>query len=239
MLERRFISTALRAITPTEISSNSPGTLEGYSALWSHPGKKQNFSGDLGGFVERLAMGSLEAPKSGDVYALWNHNSSTPLARTGNGTLQLRSDNTGLHSTIQLPDTSFARDLHASVSRRDVAGQSFGFQCLEDSWDECDPSEIDPNDYDGRSSGKRIRVRTVRRAKLLEISPCTLPAYGGTGISVSGTIPSIMGRSFDALFPDGIPNEIRARIPDARQRFEQSTDRATRVRNMTNLILSL
>jgi HK97 family phage prohead protease len=227
VIERRFSNGLQLRVIDMGIASNSPGAIGGYSALYSTPGGRQNLSGDLGGFRERLAKNCFfnSLRNNDDIYALWNHQPSAPLGRVANGTLKLRSDDTGLHMQVQLPDTSYARDLYASVSRGDVSSQSFGFQCLDQGWDE----EIDPDDRT-----KTIKVRTVKAAKLLEVSPCTFPAYDAT--SVSSIDPKIMGRSFESFFPEGLPMEIRSRFPNARQIFEQSRDRR---RRLTDRVLAL
>jgi HK97 family phage prohead protease len=229
--ERRFFSTTLRALSPAANSSNSPGTLQGYAALYSHPGKKQNLSSDLGGFKERLAPNCFaRSLRNGDdVHALWNHSPMHPLGRVANGSLKLRSDDVGLHMTVELPNTSYGRDLFESVKRGDVADQSFGFQCEDQDWDDCD----DPDDRT-----QRIRVRTVKGAKLVDVSPCTFPAYPGTSVvHVSSMDPAIMGRShsFESMFPEGLPAEVRSRLGVS----DRSLDVTGRRRNFTNLILGL
>jgi len=221
-LERRFLSSSqVRAILPTHFSS-SPGTLCGYSATYNR------LSNDLGGFVERIASTAFDnSLRAGDdVCCNFNHDNNYILGRVKNGTLRLRSDAVGLHNECDLPDTSYARDLLTSVQRRDVTDQSFAFQVEDEDWDTMD-------DPDNR--GTRIPVRTLRSVRLIDTAFVVQPAYPGT--SVSTTDPTGADRSFEQLFPDGLPKEIRSRVgADVRALYEQRRDRR---RRLVNSVLSI
>jgi HK97 family phage prohead protease len=47
------------------------------------------------------------------------------LGRNKSGTLRLSEDNIGLHYQVDLPDTTYARDLAISMERGDVSQSSF------------------------------------------------------------------------------------------------------------------
>jgi phage head maturation protease len=86
--------------------------------------------------------------------------------------LQLRADDTGLHYSCDLPNTSAARDLKENLRLGNIKGSSFAFQLAagDDEWAE---------EEDER--GVRIAIRTIRNfSQLLDVSPCTYPAYEGT-----------------------------------------------------------
>jgi HK97 family phage prohead protease len=146
-------------------SADGQKTVKGYLAVYNQR------SVDLGGFTEIVAPGaftnSLKA--NPDVRLLVNHDWAKPLARTASGTLQLRDDNYGLGFTATLPDTTYARDVAESMSRGDITGCSFGFNCDDDgdSW---------ANTDDGV-------VRTLRAVTLSEGSIVTAPAYPQTSVS--------------------------------------------------------
>jgi len=42
----------------------------------------------------------------------------------------------GLQYTCKLPDTQVANDLYTSIKRGDIDGSSFGFECVDDEWDD-------------------------------------------------------------------------------------------------------
>lgn len=140
--------------------------LVGYAA-------KFNQETDIGGyFREKVAPGAFTAAieRGDDVRALLNHDSNIVLGRTGNGTLRLSQDETGLRVEIDLPDTQAARDLHALVKRGDVSQMSFGFIVEKESWE-----------FGEKGSDS---LRTIESVRLLDVSPVTYPAYEGTEIAV-------------------------------------------------------
>jgi HK97 family phage prohead protease len=100
-----------------------------------------------------------------DVKALVNHDSSMVIGSTRAGTLTLGLDDRGLSDDIDLPDTSYANDLHVVVKRGDVSGQSFGFSVVRDEWNK---------DYSER------RLLEVR---LHEVSVVTFPVYRASTVS--------------------------------------------------------
>lgn len=87
------------------------------------------WSGDLGGFRERIERGAFtESIATGDVRALWSHDSATPLGRHRNGTLRLSERSDGLHYEVDVnPDDVIATSVAARIRRGDVTGSSFGF----------------------------------------------------------------------------------------------------------------
>ena len=151
-------------------------TVKGYLAVYNQR------SVDLGNFTEIVAPGAFtnSLKVSPDVRLLANHDWTKPLARTASGTLTLRDDSHGLGFTGTLPDTTYARDLSESMSRGDVTGCSFGFNCDDDSW---------ANTDDGV-------VRTLRAVSLIEGSIVTVPAYPQTSVclrSAPADIRALLG----------------------------------------------
>jgi HK97 family phage prohead protease len=123
---------------------------------------------------EQIAPGAFDkALETSDVRALWNHNAEMVLGRQRPGTLRLGVDSTGLEYEVDLPDTSYARDLRELVERGDIDGASFGFVPGQTEWAE---------------------NRTVRRhtsvLSLIDVSPVTYPAYGGATTEARSTSAS-------------------------------------------------
>lgn len=88
-------------------------------------------SDDRGGYLCRFMAGSAHAVATGPVLALANHDYTTVLGSTANGTLRLTMDANGVNVEIDLPDTSYARDLvtiidHLQADDKSTMGMSFG-----------------------------------------------------------------------------------------------------------------
>lgn len=131
-----------------------------------------SLSHDLGGFREIILPGAFRSVLASDpdVRALRNHNTDKVLGRTLSNTLELRESDEGLGFSVDLPDVSYARDLHTLVSRGDISGASFAFN-------------VDPEDYDIRYEGDEL-IREIRNIpKLYEISIVTFPAYEESQVS--------------------------------------------------------
>lgn len=156
-MERRALT------TPLEVRAADEGrTITGYAAIF-------NSETDIGGyFREQIAPGAFSPSLSGDVRALFDHDSAHVLGRTKSGTLRLREDDKGLAVEIDLPNTQTARDLTASLERGDIDGMSFGFRVTKQEWDETQ----DPP------------LRTIREVELSEVSVVTFPAYADTEIAL-------------------------------------------------------
>ncbi|MBZ5621473.1 MAG: HK97 family phage prohead protease [Acidobacteriia bacterium] len=141
-------------------------------------------------FRERVMPGAFaRAIREGqDVRHLQNHDPNRVLGRTSVKTTVLSEDETGLRFETLLPDTSYARDLAVLVDRGDVNEGSFGFEC--------------------RAGGDRwvkeggIEIRDLVDVDLFDVSTVTFPAYTGTNAELSQR----------AMFPDGLPAEIRSRL---------------------------
>ena len=142
-------------------------TFSGYAAKfdrWSH---------DLGGFKERILPGAFaESIGRDDVRCLLNHDANHVLGRTKSGTLQLFEDETGLRFEVQAPDVGWVRDLAESVRRHDIDQCSFSFDAEDQEWNLAPPGSRDPDE------------RTIRRARLYDVTIATYPAYEDTNASV-------------------------------------------------------
>lgn len=122
------------------------------------------------GVTESIAPGAFDDSASGDVRALWNHNTDIILGRTSAGTFQIKQDSRGLWGdiTLNLNDTD-ANNAYQRISRGDVSGCSFGF--------EIESQEIEYRDDES------VHFRITKVNPLYECSPCVFPAYQATNIS--------------------------------------------------------
>ena len=127
------------------------------------------------GFYEQIAPGAFtKTIQEADVRFLIDHDPSLLLARTKSGTLRLSEDKAGLVADADLAPTTYGRDLAILLERGDVSQMSFGFQVPKgkDDWT-IEQVETDDGTVD-------VEVRTIREAKLFDVSVVTFPAYEGT-----------------------------------------------------------
>jgi HK97 family phage prohead protease len=133
-------------------------------------------SSDLGGFVEKLQPGcfSRSLASGEDVKCLVNHDHNQVLGRQANKTLTLTDTPDGLNFVCKLnKDSQAHRDLYASVKRGDLSECSFAFIV-----DGEDGQAFSAPDNNG------LLTRTIKRAKLLDVSVVASPAYGNGATSV-------------------------------------------------------
>ncbi|MEK4894182.1 HK97 family phage prohead protease [Bacillus sp. FSL M7-0996] len=158
-LEIREIEGGLRIIT-------------GYAVKWE---MKSVTMGYWRRFKEQFKRGAFtDSLTQDDQLALWSHDYSQVLGRTKNGTLRLFEDEIGLRFELDLADTTLGDDTYKTIKRGDVDGVSFGFQMTKEEWDESDPDNV---------------VRSVTKAKLVEISPVAFPAYPDSQVSARSHDP--------------------------------------------------
>jgi hypothetical protein len=125
---------------------------------------------------ERMARSAIDQAleRGDDAAALVNHDPSLIIGRRSAGTLRLDTDHHGLLFEVDLPETSYARDLRASIVRGDIAGMSFGFIPGADAWSKA-------------PDGRQLRTHTSVQ-RLLDISPVTYPAYEGTDLALRAVV---------------------------------------------------
>lgn len=134
--------------------------LVGMAPPWDTPSAEDALPG-FREVIERGAFSNL----GDDIIATVEHDNRSILGRTSAGTLSLRDTEAGLVYEVDLPDTTAARDLAASVARGDISQSSFEFIVKRggDRWVE---------------EGESV-TRTVRRdgALLRQVGPVARAAY--------------------------------------------------------------
>ncbi|MFB4258977.1 HK97 family phage prohead protease [Shouchella clausii] len=183
--------TEKRELLTTEIdvreSESGVRTISGYAVKWE---KKSQVLGFYRKFREQFKRGAFsESLKKDDQRFLWSHDTSKVLGRTKNSTLRLEEDSIGLRFELDLPDTTLGDDTYKSIKRGDVDGVSFGFRM--------ESHEIEEPDDD-------LMLRTVTKAKLLEVSAVAFPAYPDSEVSARGYDPI---KDYEKEF-----REMRARL---------------------------
>ena len=132
------------------------GRISGYAIVFDE------LSDNLGGFREKISPEAVSSVDFSDTVALFNHNSSQVLGSMRSGTLLLETDSAGVRFSLDVPDTSYGRDLYEMVSRGDISGASFGFFIGEggDSW-EMGYDDIPIRTVTGISSVPEVSVGVV------------------------------------------------------------------------------
>jgi uncharacterized protein len=176
----------LRYIPTTEVRVSADGKkIEGYASVF-------NVHAQLPGFVEVVRPGAFSRSirDKSDVVCLWNHSVNHPLGRVASGTLQLFQDSKGLRYVCDLPNTSYAKDVHELIRTRTVSGCSFAFKI---------PNADAQKWSEGRAAdGTYFIQRDINDVDLLDVSPVTNPCYSGTNV--------------DARAVTAVPAEIRSAV---------------------------
>lgn len=164
--EIRDLSTEDIEIRETEEGNR---IISGYAVKWE---LKSQVLGMYYKFREQVKKGAfLQSLNDDDQRFLWSHDTAKVLGRTKNNTLRLKEDDVGLRFELDLPNTTLGNDTYESIKRGDVDGVSFGFQVEDD--------EVEEPDDD-------LPLRTVKKAKLLEVSAVAFPAYPDSQVSARG-----------------------------------------------------
>jgi len=156
-----------RQLVADDVEMRSEGdgmTFTGYAIRYN------SRSEDMG-FREIILPGAVsKSLKSrNEIKAFVNHNTDNVIGSTRAGTLRLDDEAKGLRTEIDLPDTTYGRDLSISVKRGDVSGMSFGFSVPQG-------GDVWSDDF---------RLRTISELRLHEVSPVTgFPAYRATSAAV-------------------------------------------------------
>lgn len=158
-IERRTIPVEVRRL------ANGSQTMRGRAAIIG------SLSEDLGGFREIIHPGAFDRVlANSDVRALLNHDPNKILGRQKAGTLRLSLDPKGLLYELDIPDTTYGRDLKISLDRGDITQSSFAFTIEESDWEQT-------------SKGPIQHIRKVKQ--LYDVSPVTYPAYQETDARAS------------------------------------------------------
>jgi HK97 family phage prohead protease len=146
------------------------GTLEGYAAVFNEWTPINSWEGR---FEEMIAPGAFKKTLRdfGDrVKVLFNHGFDPSIGDKPLGKPRsIEEDKRGLRVEVPLDDTSYNRDLVASLRSGALDGMSFRFSVSREEWDETGDTP----------------KRTIREvARLFELGPVTFPAYEATTAGV-------------------------------------------------------
>ena len=136
--------------------------------------KFNRWSSVLGGwFKEIIDPRALDQADMTNVVALFNHDESKVLARTGIN-LKLNVDDIGLRFEFAPNGTTYAKDLLENIRSGIITQCSFAFTI---------PNERDAEEWTEGEEG--IMERRIKRiAKIYDVSAVTTPAYPDTDVVV-------------------------------------------------------
>lgn len=183
----------IRALSNYEIreSDNDTVELEGYIA------KFNSITELYRGCYEKIEKGAFSETLSDghNIFLLYHHDFSKPLASTRNGTLILTEDDVGLKFKATINNkVSYGKDVVELVREGLIQGCSFGFNVLED-------------DYLYNNEEDTI-TRTLIKVKLWEGSVLCIPQYEDT--EVTARAKEIADRERNKI-QEAKNNEIRKR----------------------------
>lgn len=120
------------------------------------------------GATESVAETAFDGALSDDIRCLIDHETRLVLGRTKAGTLTLKTDSRGLWGEVKINQKDQdAMNLYERVKRGDVDQCSFGFDILEE-------------EFEDRGDTYHW---TIKKVKLYEVSIVTFPAYEDTSVS--------------------------------------------------------
>jgi hypothetical protein len=153
---------------PIDGSAQLP-MLIGYPIVWNATSslREDEDTGEL--FYARMAPGS--AKFTSPTRALYAHDETQLLGTTDNGTLRILPDEIGTRIEVDLPPTSYARDVAALITGKYVKGMSFGVTPLK--WD----TSTEPGD-----DGSDRTIRTYTDMIVDEVTVTGIPAFAQTQI---------------------------------------------------------
>lgn len=166
-----------------EVREQADGHIKGYPIVFN------TLSQDLGGFYERILPDAVQFDD--DLKADFNHNPNYILGRVRAGTLKATVDARGVAMDVIPPDTTWARDLRASISRGDIDQGSFSFRVL--------PGGKQITEENGK------QIRTLSKILVRRLSVVSDPAYIKTSIEAR-RLPAVT----EACAPDYMAKSVGA-----------------------------
>mgnify|MGYP003149347153 CR=1 FL=1 len=157
------------SISDVEQKDDEDGLISfaGYASVFEHSYPVNDMRGT---YLENVARGAFTKTlqEKDDVKLLVNHE-GIPLARTKSQTLNLVEDDKGLRVEAKLdPTNPKVAEVSSAMKRDDLNEMSFAFQAVKDEFNEAGDE------------------RTIREAKLYDVSVVTTPASDATVAKIRG-----------------------------------------------------
>lgn len=160
-------------------SEDGEKIVEGYATTFNQPYElwRDAWSGRTYIFMEQIDSKAFDDANMSDVIMQYNHEGRV-FARNTNGTLELKTDDTGLHIRANLGGTEIGRQLFEEIEGGYTDKMSFGFRVKEDKREQTE----ERNEEAGTSVITVLRTIT-KISKLYDVSAVSIPANDATSIS--------------------------------------------------------
>lgn len=146
------------------------------------------------GATESISETAFEGTLSDDIRCLIDHETRLVLGRTKPGTLTLKTDSRGLWGEVKInPKDQDAMNLYERVKRGDVDQCSFGFDILEEKFEDLEDTVH----------------WIIEKVKLYEVSVVTFPAYEDTSISARAKQLETIKRKSTESFKNRMSRKLR------------------------------
>jgi uncharacterized protein len=186
---------------PVELRAAAGGSsrmIGGFAARFDCPSEPLPFTE----VIDRRAFNKAEADGFPGCVARYQHSDLAILGAVASGTLRLSvAPNLGLSYEVSVPESR--DDVLELVRRGDLSYSSFSFQADDDSW--------------GYQDGAPLR--TVLSARVIDVAPCTSPAYKSTSVAMRS-----LARQMNAEYDDVVRRCESGRLAE----FFVRTDRSPR-----------
>ena len=170
------------SISDVEQKDDEDGLISfaGYASVFDYAYPVNDMRGT---YLENVSRGAFTKTlqEKDDVKLLVNHE-GIPLARTKSNTLNLVEDERGLRVEAKLdPENPKVAEVASAMKRNDLNEMSFAFQAIKDEFNEAGDE------------------RTIREAKLYDVSVVTTPASDATVAKIRGVdIPALQNALAEA-----------------------------------------
>ena len=170
------------SISDVEQKDDEDGLISfaGYASVFDYAYPVNDMRGT---YLENVSRGAFTKTlqEKDDVKLLVNHE-GIPLARTKSNTLNLVEDERGLRVEAKLdPENPKGAEVASAMKRNDLNEMSFAFQAIKDEFNEAGDE------------------RTIREAKLYDVSVVTTPASDATVAKIRGVdIPALQNALAEA-----------------------------------------
>ena len=184
---------------------NGEKIVTGYATTFNQPYElfRDAWNGNRYIFMEQVDSAAFDDTDFSDVIMQYDHEGRV-FARTSNGTLELDTDQHGLHIRANLDGTELGRQLFEEIEGGYTTKMSFGFRVGKDKREETEETDAETG----------VRTVTIMRtilsiSNLYDVSAVSLPANDATSISARSYCDGVIAELKEEYRKR---EEIRARI---------------------------